>query len=154
MGRRAEVAARGFTLVELVVTLFLIALALALVAPAIGRSTETVRARAEVAAFSAALRHARERAITTREPRTVVVEPAAGRLTIRTGDDAVERARPLAPQLAVEALSPTGLSVRFEPYAGGEILFRSSPSTSERSSRPVLINSRIVPASTPFLMDS
>ena len=116
MGRLAEVAARGFTLVELVVTLFLIALALALVAPAIGRSTETVRARAEVAAFSAALRHARERAITTREPRTVVVEPAAGRLTIRTGDDAVERARPLAPQLAVEALSPTGLSVRFEPY--------------------------------------
>ncbi|OGL00462.1 MAG: hypothetical protein A3E31_01400 [Candidatus Rokubacteria bacterium RIFCSPHIGHO2_12_FULL_73_22] len=125
MGQRAEVGARGFTLLELLVTLFLIALALGLVAPAIGRSTEAVRARAEVAGFSAALRHARERAITTREPRTVVVEPAAHRLTIRTGDDTVELARTLSSGLAIEALAPTGLAVRFEPHgASGGGAFR------------------------------
>ena len=116
MGQRAEVGARGFTLLELLVTLFLIALALGLVAPAISRSTEVVRARAEVAAFSAALRHAREQAITARERRTVVVDAATHRLVIRAGDDTVALARTLPRRLTVEALSPTGLAVRFEPY--------------------------------------
>ena len=103
MGNRAEVGARGFTLLELLVTLFLVALALALVAPALGRTSDTVRARAEVAGFSAVLRHAREQAITTRQAHTVVVDPAAHRLTITTGDDEVRRTRALPTRLVVEA---------------------------------------------------
>ena len=67
MGNRSEIGARGFTLIELIVTLLVVAVAIGLVAPAIGRSTEGVRARAEVAGFSATLRHAREQAITTRQ---------------------------------------------------------------------------------------
>ena len=116
MGHRAEVGARGFTLLELIVTLFLVALALALVAPALGRTSDTVRARAEVAGFSAVLRHAREQAITTRQAHTVVVDPAAHRLTITTGDDEVRRTRALPARLAVEAVSHDALLVRFEPH--------------------------------------
>ena len=86
MGTRAEVGARGFTLLELVVTLFVIALAVALVGPAIGRSTETVRVRADVAGFAALFRHAREQAITQRRPLRVVVEPGAHRVTIVAGE--------------------------------------------------------------------
>src|SRR5205807_1038286 len=58
MGNRSEIGARGFTLIELIVTLLVVAVAIGLVAPAIGRSTEGVRARAEVAGFSATLRRA------------------------------------------------------------------------------------------------
>jgi prepilin-type N-terminal cleavage/methylation domain-containing protein len=62
MGRGAALSnERGFTLLELIVTLIVIALAVGLAVPAIGRSTESLRVRAEVAGFSAMLRHARER---------------------------------------------------------------------------------------------
>ena len=73
MGQQPKVDARGFTLLELIVTLVVIAVAAGLVAPAIGRSTESLRVRAEVAGFSATFRHAREQAITTRQAFTVQV---------------------------------------------------------------------------------
>jgi len=140
MGNRAEVGARGFTLLELLVTLFLVALALALVAPALGRTSDTVRARAEVAGFSAVLRHAREQAITTRQAHTVVVDPAAHRLTITTGDDEVRRTRALPTRLVVEAVSRDALAMRFEPHgasSGGEFRLTSGGITYRVSVDPV-----------------
>ena len=140
MGNRAEVGARGFTLLELLVTLFLVALALALVAPALGRTSDTVRARAEVAGFSAVLRHAREQAITTRQAHTVVVDPAAHRLTITTGDDEVRRTRALPARLVVEAVSRDALAVRFEPHgasSGGEFRLTSGGVTFRVTVDPV-----------------
>ena len=96
MGHRAEVGARGFTLVELVVTLLVLALAVGLTLPAIGRGVDALRARAEVARFSAMLRHAREQAITTRRPHAIVVEPGTHRVTILAGDEVREtRALPI-----------------------------------------------------------
>ncbi|MBI1962522.1 MAG: GspH/FimT family protein [Candidatus Rokubacteria bacterium] len=140
MGNRAEVGARGFTLLELLVTLFLVALALALVAPALGRTSDTVRARAEVAGFSAVLRHAREQAITTRQAHTVVVDPAAHRLTITTGDDEVRRTRALPTRLVVEAVSRDALAMRFEPHgasSGGEFRLTSGGITYRVSVDPI-----------------
>ena len=140
MGNRAEVGARGFTLLELLVTLFLVALALALVAPALGRTSDTVRARAEVAGFSAVLRHAREQAITTRQAHTVVVDPAAHRLTIITGDDEVRRTRALPTRLVVEAVSRDALAMRFEPHgasSGGEFRLTSGGITYRVSVDPI-----------------
>jgi general secretion pathway protein H len=132
MGQRTEIAtgrAPGFTLLELVVTLFVLALAAALAVPLIGRSAETIRARADVAAFSAFLRHAREQAITTRQRRSVVVDPADHRLTI-AGDGAAEEARTLAARVRIEADPPPALTVDFEPNGtsnGGAFRVVSGP---------------------------
>lgn len=123
MGHRQEISARGFTLLELIVTLLVLALAAGVAVPAIGRTTETVRARAEIARFSAMLRHTREQAITTQRPHTFVVDPAAHRMTILAGADEVAETRTLAADLRVEANPPPQLSVRFEPHgvsSGGD----------------------------------
>lgn len=109
--RRAQ---PGFTLLELVVTLFVIALATAVVVPAIGRGTEGLRVRAEVAGFSAFLRRAREQAITAREERAVTVDPVA-RVIVDEAGRQVRARRPLADRMTVKADPPEALTVRFSP---------------------------------------
>ncbi len=114
MGRRQDLA--GFTLLELVITLLVLALAVGLTLPSIARSTDTIRARAEVARFSALLRHTRDQAITTQRTHTMVVDPVGHRVTVVAGADEVVETRVLAADLRVEANPPPQLSVRFEPY--------------------------------------
>jgi general secretion pathway protein H len=127
MGRREEIARgeRGFTLLELIVTLFVVGLAVALTIPAIGRSTESISVRADVAGFAAVLRHARERAVTGRKTYAVVIDPHAHKMTVHTGsaDGEVRETRSLAERLTVEATPPSALTVRFEPQgnsSGGD----------------------------------
>jgi general secretion pathway protein H len=123
MGQQSKVGARGFTLLELIVTLLVVAMAVALVAPAIGRSTEAVRTRAEVAGFSATFRHAREQAITTQQSFTVVVNPSSRLQTVTTGEDEVRWTRTFSTRLKIEAETPSALTVHFEPpgnSSGGE----------------------------------
>jgi len=123
MGQQPKVDARGFTLLELIVTLVVVAVAVGLVAPTIGRSTEALRTRAEVAGFSATFRHAREQAITTRQPFTVVVNPTNHLMTVTTGEDEVRWTRALSNRLEIRAETPRALTVRFEPQgtsSGGE----------------------------------
>ncbi|MBI4638374.1 MAG: GspH/FimT family pseudopilin [Candidatus Rokubacteria bacterium] len=122
MGRRVAQAA-GFTLLELIVTLFVLALAVGLSAPAIGRSAQAIRARAEVAGFAAVFRRARAEAVTTQRAHAVVVDPAARRVTVVAGADEVRQTRTLSPDMTVVASPPPALSVRFEPQgvsSGGE----------------------------------
>src|SRR5262245_46739711 len=83
MGQRPEVA-RGFTLLELIITLAVLAVAMAVVTPAIGRGTESLRAPAEVAGFAATLRHAREQAITTQRSYRVAVDTDAHKISVST----------------------------------------------------------------------
>lgn len=124
MGQRAldrrPPAAGGFTLLELLVTLLVLALALGLTAPMLGRSTEAIRARAEIAGFSAVLRHARERAITSGTPHAVVIEPDAHRMVVRAGgpDGEIRHTRTLPERVIVEASPSPALTVRFEPQGG------------------------------------
>jgi type II secretion system protein H len=84
MGRRPAEVVRGYTLLELVVVLAVLAVAVAVVTPAIGRGTEGLRTRAEVASFAATLRHAREQAITTQRAYRVTVDGEAHRVTVVT----------------------------------------------------------------------
>jgi len=121
MGRGEAISnQRGFTLLELIITLVVIALAVGLTVPAIGRSTESLRVRAEVAGFSAMLRHARERAIVTRTAQAVVIDPAARRVSRLTGgpEGEVRETRPLSERLTVDADPAPALTVRFEPQGG------------------------------------
>ncbi len=123
MGQQSKIGARGFTLLELIVTLLIVAIAVGLVAPAIGRSTEAVRTRAEVAGFSATFRHAREQAITTQQTFTVAVNPSSRLQTVTTGEDEVRWTRTFSARLRIEAETPSALTVRFEPQgnsSGGE----------------------------------
>jgi general secretion pathway protein H len=118
MGQRRsdhEVDAQGFTLLELIITLFVVALAVGLVMPVVGRSTESLRGRAEIARFSAMLRHARDQAVTTRRDHAVVIDPIGHRVSIVAGGDEVRQTRVLSADLAVEANPPEALTVRFEP---------------------------------------
>jgi len=115
MGKRREVGVKGFTLLELIVTLFVIALAVGVVVPVVGRSTDTLRGRADIARFSAMLRHARDQAIATRRGHAVVVDLAARRTTIVAAPDEVRQVRALSADLRVEATPPEALTVRFEP---------------------------------------
>jgi len=106
---------RGFTLLELIVTVFVLALATAIVVPAIGRGTEGIRVRAEVAGFSAFLRRAREESVTTRTDLAVTVDPAARLVLEETADNQV-RARHLLPErITIEADPPAALTVYFSP---------------------------------------
>jgi general secretion pathway protein H len=120
MGRRPEVEA-GFTLLELVVALAVVGLALAVVTPAIGRGTDGLRARSQVASFAATLRHARERAISTQRPRRVVVDGSGHRVSVVTpagGPDEREviETRALSSRLAIEPLDAS--EVLFDARGG------------------------------------
>jgi len=140
MGQQSKVDARGFTLLELIVTLVVLAVAVGLVAPTIGRSTETLRARAEVAGFSATFRHAREQAITTREPYTVAVNPTNRLVIVTTGDDEVRWTRTLSSRVDIRAETPGSLAVRFEPQgtsSGGEYRLSSGKITYRVTVDPV-----------------
>jgi type II secretion system protein H len=131
MGRGAALNnERGFTLLELIVTLIVIALAVGITVPTIGRSTESIRVRAEVAGFSAMLRHARERAIVTRTAQAVVIDPGERRVSRLSGgpDGEVRETRQLPERLSVEAEPPPALTVRFEPQgasSGGDFRLSS-----------------------------
>ena len=112
----AAAVARGFTLIELVLVLFVIALAAAVAGPVIGRTTEGIRMRTEVAGFSATLRHAREQAMATQRPHRVEINPREHRMTVIAGESDVRLTRPLARQVTVEAAPPQALTVSFAPY--------------------------------------
>jgi len=121
MGRGEAIArARGFTLLELIVTMAIVAVVVGLTIPTIGRSTEAIRVRAEAAGFSALLRHARERAIVSQKAQAVVVDVAAHRISVRAGgpEGEVRETRALPERLTVEASPPPALTVRFEPQGG------------------------------------
>jgi len=136
MGSREKVA-RGFTLLELIVTLAVLAVAVAVVTPAIGRSTESLKIRAEAAGFAAALRHARERAITLQRPHRVLVDGENHQITIvappDTGEDKeIRETRTLSSRLTIDTSRTT--EVTFDPrgvasggdfkLSAGEIVYR------------------------------
>jgi prepilin-type N-terminal cleavage/methylation domain-containing protein len=107
---------RAFTLVELVLVLFLLALVAGLGLPAVGRGLETLELRAQAGAFAGFLRHAREQAITRREAQEVLVDPAAHRLTLTgAGDGEARLTRRLSERIAIRAESATGYRVTFSP---------------------------------------
>ncbi len=107
---------RGFTLLELILVLSIMALVAGLALPAVGRGVDTLQLRADVAAFSAFLRYAREQAITKREAHEVRVDPDAHLLTLTTaGGELPRTSRRLSPRVAIKPETRAGLSITFSP---------------------------------------
>lgn len=105
---------RGFTLIELAVTLLVLALAAAVAAPSLARGMDTVRARAEAAGIASLLRAAREQAITQNRPYEVRVRSEEGFVEVRTGES-VSATRRLAVGVRVTAEPPTPRVITFLP---------------------------------------
>ena len=68
----------GFTLVELLAVLFIIAVSTAVVGVSLGRSLEKERLRQEVTGVRNLMAHARDRALTERRPVTFFVQAEGG----------------------------------------------------------------------------
>jgi len=105
---------RGFTLIELVVTLFILSLAATVVAPSVVTGVETLRARTEAAGIATFLRGAREQAITHNRAYEVRVKSDEGIIELRAGDS-VPATRRLATGVRVTADPPAALSITFLP---------------------------------------
>jgi prepilin-type N-terminal cleavage/methylation domain-containing protein len=115
---------RGFTLIELAVTLLVLALAVSVAAPSLARGVDTMRVRAETAGVATFLRAARERAITHNRSCEVRVNPDEGVIELRTGET-VLAIRRSAPGVRVTLDPPTSRTVTFLPQglsSGAQIL--------------------------------
>jgi general secretion pathway protein H len=110
---------RGYSLMELVVVLAILAVAAGVVAPAVGRTAEDVKVRAELAGLAAFLRAAREQAVTRRETLEVTLDPEARVLLLRRpgreSEARVQPSRAVSPLLRVEA-DPAMPRVTFLPH--------------------------------------
>ncbi len=107
---------RGYSLIELVVVLAMLAIAAAVVGPAVGRTVDDVRVRAELAALAAFLRTAREQAVTHQQAFEVMLDPEAASScapTGRLGDGARQPVRAVSAGLRMEAAVPR---VTFWPH--------------------------------------
>jgi Tfp pilus assembly protein FimT len=104
---------------ELVVVLAVLAIAAAVVAPGVGRTADSVRARAEVGAVAAFLRSAREHAVTRRQAMEVRVDDETHSLVMRrtghTGEAAVQATRAVSSLLRIAA-DPPPPRVTFLPH--------------------------------------
>jgi general secretion pathway protein H len=76
-------ASGGYTLIEVVVVMGVLAVASAALAPAVGRTVDGVKVRTEVAGIASFLRWAREQAVTRGESHEVALDPEARALLFR-----------------------------------------------------------------------
>jgi prepilin-type N-terminal cleavage/methylation domain-containing protein len=105
----------GFTLIELIVVLAVVAIAMAFVMPSVGRGTETLRVRSEAKRVAALVREARLQAVSQHRTARVALDRTRNTVTLTIGDS--ER-----PHRTVEL--PAGMRVTVD--VGGESLTFSS----------------------------
>lgn len=107
--RRREGGSHGYTLIEVVMVMAVLAIASAVLAPAVGRTVDGVRVRTEVAGVASFLRWAREQAVSRRESYEVVLVPGARALLFRRAGgesiSGVETRRQLSPLLQITPVS-------------------------------------------------
>lgn len=110
---------RGYSLMELVVVLAILAVATAVVAPAVGRTVDDVRVRSELAALAGFLRVAREQAVTRGQALEVTLDLETRALLLyragRDGEGGVQATRVVSSLLRV-ASDPTRPRLTFLPH--------------------------------------
>lgn len=105
---------RGFTLIELIVTLFVLSLAATVVAPSVVNGVDSLRARSEAAGIATFLRAAREQAVTHNHTYEVTVKSDEGVVELRSGDR-VPATRKLAAGVRVTSDPPGVRVITFLP---------------------------------------
>jgi len=121
---------RGFTLIELAVTLLVLGLAAAIVAPAVGRGLDGLRGRAEVSGFVGFLRAARQQAITRGEAQEVHLDPQTLTLVISAeGSPDARSTRSFSYLLRIEPRPLNALTVTFQPggLSSGGVFYLVAP---------------------------
>lgn len=124
---------RGYTLIETVVVLAVLALAAAVVAPAVGRGLDAIRLRAEVAGVASFLRAARERAIAQHRTLEVGIDDGGRVLVLSAspadpGREDERLVRRLSPLVHLEADPAPARAVTFFAYglsSGGRFIVES-----------------------------
>ena len=114
---------RGFTLIELAVTLLVISVAVGVSAPSIARGLDALRTRAEAAGVATFLRAAREQAITHNRTYDIRVRTDEGLLELRAGD-AVRSTRRMATGVHIAIDPPSAPVIAFQPQgvtSGGRL---------------------------------
>jgi general secretion pathway protein H len=95
----------GYTLIEVVMVVAVLAVASAVLVPAVGRTVDGVRVRTEVAGVVSFLRWAREQTVTRGVSHEVALDPEAGALLFRQAGGGriagVEARRQLSPLLRI-----------------------------------------------------
>lgn len=105
---------RGFTLVELAVTLLILAVAAAVAAPSLSAGLDTMRARGEAAGIATFLRAAREQAVTHNRAYTVRIRSDEGLIELSAGET-VTATRRLAAGVRVTAEPTAARVISFLP---------------------------------------
>ena len=105
---------QGFTLIELVVTLFVLAVAAGVDSPSVVSGMGALRARSETAGIATFLRAAREQAVTHNRTYEVRVKNEEGIVELRAGNT-VAATRRLASGLRVTADPPAAQVITFLP---------------------------------------
>jgi general secretion pathway protein H len=113
---------KGFTLLELILVLFIAGMALSLVAGVMGKSRGKAVLRQEVSDVRNLLRHARERSLMERAPYAMVLDAEAGTYWIEKDGAASGRPRTLPDTIGI-----SGSDIVFLPKGnstGGEITLK------------------------------
>jgi general secretion pathway protein H len=76
----------GFTLIELIVVLAVVAAAMAVVLPSVGRGTEALRLRSEARRIAALLREARLQAVSQQRPARVKLDRTHNTVALTVGE--------------------------------------------------------------------
>ena len=122
---------RGYTLIEVVVVLLVLALAAGLVAPSVGRSVDGLRTRAEVAGVASFLRAARAQAITHAVPCEVRLDQETHTL-VRQGAEIGDVTKRVSAGLRIVAETAPAGTIIFYPHgrsSGGRLLIEAPGSS-------------------------
>lgn len=128
----------GFTFLELVVVLVIMGLALALIAPDVRKSVETLRHRTAIRELAAALRHARSQAVHTKETYKVIIDTRKGVYTLapskvlRYAGDGAEK------EAGTGSSSAPGISLRRGKLPPGLVVEREEESYSSSGREDLL----------------
>ena len=103
----------GYTLIELMLVMVVLAAASLVVAPAVGRAVDGMRVRSEVAGVTSLLRWAREQAVTRGRPQEVTLELEGRALLVRSAGAGLtggEKRRLLSPIVQIVPTSGRSLA--------------------------------------------